>query len=83
MHVFDFVYEILCMVGSQSNCLLCGLINHVVGIGLFHDVLHWKSLACICLSLKSVGRHVYVNLMGRCSGVTVDPIVHEIHNVYI
>ena len=51
--------------------------------GLFHDVLHWKSLACICLSLQSVGRHVYVNLMGRCSGVTVDPIVCEIHNVYI
>ena len=69
--------------GLQSNCLLCGLINHVVGIGLFHDELHWKSLTCICLSLQSVGRHVYVNLMGRCSGVTVDPIVREIHNVYI
>ena len=69
--------------GLQSNCLFCGLINHVVGIGLFHDVLHWKSLACICLFLQSVGRHVYVNLMGRCNGVTCDPIVREIHNVYI
>ena len=69
--------------GLQSNCLLCGLINHFVGIGLFHDVLHWKSLACICLSLQSVGRHVYVNLAGRRSGVTIDPIVHEIRNVYI
>ena len=38
----------------------------------------------LCLSLQYVGRHVYVNLMGkRCSGVTVDPIVHRIHNVYI
>ena len=46
-------------------------------------MLHWKSLACICLSLQYVGRHVHVNLMGRCSGVTVDPIVHNIHNVYI
>ena len=77
MHVFHFVYEILCIVGSSNNCLLCGLINHLVGIGLFHDVLHWKSLACICLSMQYVGRHVYVNLMGRrCSGVTVDPIVY-------
>ena len=69
--------------GLQSNCLLCGLINYFVGIGLFHDVLHWNSLACICLSLQSVGRHVYVSLTGRCSGVTIDPIVHEIRNVYI
>ena len=70
--------------GLQSHCLLCGLINHFVGIGLFHDVLHCKSLACIRLSLQYVGRHVYVNLMGRnCSGVTVNPIVHKIHDVYI
>ena len=70
--------------GLQSHCLLYGLINHFVGIGLFHDVLHWKSLACICLSLQYVGRHVCVNLMGRiCSGVTVDPFVNKIHNVYI
>ena len=40
-------------------------------------------MACICLSLQSEGRHVYANLMGRCSGVTVDPIVREIHNVFI
>ena len=71
-------------MGSSSHCLLCGLINHFVDFGLFHDVLHWKSLACICLSLQPVGRHVYANLMGRrYSGVTVDLIVHEIHNVYI
>ena len=51
---------------------------------MFHDVLHCISLACICLSLQYVGRHVYVNLMGkRCSGVTDDPIVQEIHHVYI
>ena len=84
VHVFGFGYmTFYAKWGLQSNCLLCGLINHFVDIGLFHDVLHWKSLACICLSLQSIGRHVYVNLMGRCSGVTVDPIVHEIHNVYI
>ena len=79
VHVFDSGY----MRFLQSHCLLCGLINHCVGIVLFYDVLHWKSLACIFLSLQFVGRHVYVKLMGRCSGVTVDPIVHEIHNVYI
>ena len=51
---------------------------------MFHDILHWKSLECMCLSLQYVERHVYVNLMERrCSGVTVDPIVHEIHHVYI
>ena len=26
--------------GLQSNCLLCGLINHWVGIELFHDLQH-------------------------------------------
>ena len=83
MHVFDFVYEILCIVGSSKQLSALWSDQPFVGIGLFHDVLHWKRLACICLSLQSVGRHVYVNLMGRCSGVTVDPIVHEIHNVYI
>ena len=85
VHVFDFVYEILCIVGSSKQvCLLCGLINHFVGIVLSHDVLRLKSLACICSSLQNVGRHVNVNLMERrCSGVTVDPIVHNIHNVYI
>ena len=37
------------------------------------------SVSAICR-----GGHVCVNLMGRrCSGVTVDPIVHKIHNVYI
>ena len=77
VHVFDFVYmKFYARWGLQSHCLLCGLINQYVGIGLFHDVLHWKSLACICPSLQSVVRHVYVNLMERCSGVTVDPIVH-------
>ena len=85
VHVFDFGYmRFYVKWGLQSHCLLCGLINHIVGIGLFHDVLHWKSLACICLSLQYVGRRVYVNLMRRwCSGVTVDLIVHKIHNVYI
>ena len=85
LHVFDFVYMRFCAWSYlQSHCLLCGLINHLVGIGLLHDMLYWKSLACICLSLQYVGRHVYVNLMGRrCSGVTVDHIVLEIHNVYI
>ena len=63
--------------------MFCGLFYHFVGIGLFHDVLHWKSLACICLSLQYVGGHVYVNLIGRRSGVTVDHIVHEIQHVYI
>ena len=83
-HVFDFVYMLFyAKWGLQSHCLLCGLINNFVGIGLSHDVLYWKSLSCICLSLQSVWRHVYVNLMKRCNGVTVDPIVHEIHNVYI
>ena len=81
---FNFVYmRFYAKWGLKSHCLLYGLINHFVGSGLFHDVLHWKSLSCICLSLKSVWRHVYVNLMGRCSGVTVEPIVHDIHNVYI
>ena len=71
------------MWGLQSHFLLCGLINHLVGIRLFHDVLHWKKLGKP-LSLQYVGRHVYINLMGRrCSGVTVDPIVHGIHNEYI
>ena len=84
MHVFDFGYMRFCAKwGLQSHCMLCGLINHFVDIGLFHDMLHWKSLACICLSLQYVGRHVCVNLMRRCSGVTVDPIVHEIYNVNI
>ena len=85
VHVFDFGYMRFCAKwGFQSHCLLCGLINHFVGIWPFHDVLHWKSLACICLSLQYVGRHVCVNLMGRrCFGVTADPIVHKIHNVYI
>ena len=85
MHVFDFVYmRFYAEWGLQSYCLLCGLINHLVGIGLFHDVLHWYSLACICLSLQYVRRHAYFNLMGRrCSGVSVDPIVQKIHNVYI
>ena len=41
----------------------------------------WHAYVCLC---NYVGRHVCVNLMGKkCSGVTVDPIVHEIHNVYI
>ena len=71
-------------MGLPSHCLLCGLINHFVGVGLFHDVLHCKSLAYICLSLQYVGRHVYVNFMGkRCSGVTFDPIVQRIHHVHI
>ena len=39
----------------------------------------WHAYVC----LQSVGRHVNVNLTGRCSGVTIDPIVHGIHNVYI
>ena len=40
----------------------------------------WHAYVC----LQYVGRHVYVNLMRRrCSGVTVDPFVHEKHNVYI
>ena len=84
VHVFSFMYmRFYAEWGLQSHCLLCGLINHLVGNGLFHDVLHWKSLACICPSLQYVGRHVCVNLMERrCSGVTVDPIVHEIHIVY-
>ena len=46
--------------GLQSHCLFCGLINHLVGIGLFHDVDHLEKLgmhmsvsaicreACIC-----------------------------------
>ena len=84
---FDFVHmRFYPYWGLQSHCLLCGLINHLVGIGLFHDVLHWKTLACICLSLslQYVGRHVYVNLIRRrCSGVTVDLIVRMIHHVYI
>ena len=69
--------------GLQSHRLLCGLINHFVGIGLFHFGSigkYWHVYVC----LQNVGRHVCVNLMGRtCSGVTVDPIVHKIHNVYV
>ena len=79
VHVFDFGYmRFYAKCGLQSHFLLCDLINHFVGIGLFHDVLNWKSLPCICLSLQYVGRHICVNLMGRrCSGVTVDSIVHK------
>ena len=45
--------------------------------------LHWKYWH-VYVCLQNVGRHVCVNLMGRtCSGVTVDPIVHKIHNVYV
>ena len=40
--------------GLQSHCLLCGLINHFVGIGLFHDVHHWISLACILVNVPRV-----------------------------
>ena len=66
MHVFDFVYmRFYSRWGLQGHCLLRGLINHFVGIGLLHDVINWKSLACICLSLQDVGRHVYVNLMEK------------------
>ena len=80
------VYEILCIVGSSNSFS-----------ALWSDqpfcrhwavswcaVFYWKSLACICLSLQYVGKHLYVNLMGRrCSGVTIDPNVHRIHDVYI
>ena len=76
------VCVVLCIVGSSK---LGGLINHFVSIGMLHDVLHCKSLACICMSLQNGGgggRRVYVNL-NSCSRVTIDPIVHEIHYVYI
>ena len=52
---------------------------------------HWA--VSLCAPLEKVGmhmpvsaicrRHVYVDLMRRCNGVVVDPVVHRIHLVYI
>ena len=81
---FLYMFSIFCMCCLMHSGIfkLGGLINHFVDIGLINDVLHCKSLACVCLHLQNDGRHVFVHL-NSVSGVTIDHSVHEIHHAYV